>query len=82
MTHKEMIAAIQFIRPNAQFILNGDELEWLDETQTKPTQAEITKGWADYQKSVEAASEANSAAKEALLERLGITAEEAALLLS
>ena len=81
MTHKEILLAIQFIRPNAQFVLNGDELEWLDETQTKPTQAQITKGWADYQKALAAEVEENAAAKSALLQRLGITAEEAALLL-
>ena len=82
MTHKEILLAIQFIRPNAQFVLNGDELNWLDETQTKPTQAQITKGWADYQKAIEAEAQATATARAALLQRLGITAEEAALLLS
>jgi hypothetical protein len=33
--------AIQSLRPNAEFVLRGDELEWLDTNQTKPTDAEI-----------------------------------------
>ena len=38
-------SAIQSLRPGAQWSLNGDEyegLEWLDETQTKPTEDEIS----------------------------------------
>lgn len=36
--------ALQSLRPSAQWVLRGDEysgLEWLDETQTKPTEAEV-----------------------------------------
>ena len=34
--------AIGLLRPGATFgIRNGDELEWLDTTQTQPTQSEI-----------------------------------------
>ena len=36
--------AIQSLRPAAQWVLRGDSydgLEWLDETQTKPTEAEV-----------------------------------------
>ena len=35
------IEALLSLRPNAQWTLNGDELEWLDETQTEPTAQEI-----------------------------------------
>jgi len=35
------IEAITSLKPNAQWVLRGDELEWLDTTQTEPTQAEI-----------------------------------------
>ena len=35
------VEAIQRLRPNAEFVLRGDELEWLDETQTEPTAQEI-----------------------------------------
>jgi hypothetical protein len=34
--------AILSLRPSAQWVLNGDDLEWLDTNQTKPTEAEIT----------------------------------------
>ena len=34
--------ALQFLRPNAEWVLRGDELEWLDQNQTQPTEAEIT----------------------------------------
>ena len=34
--------ALQTLAPNAQWIMRDDELEWLDATQTQPTEAEIT----------------------------------------
>jgi len=34
--------AIQSLRPDAEWVLTGDELEWLDTEQTQPTEAEIT----------------------------------------
>jgi uncharacterized small protein (DUF1192 family) len=44
--------AIQSLRPGAQWVLRGDELEWLDTEQTRPTDAEIaaeiTRLEADY----------------------------------
>jgi len=33
--------AIQSLRPGAEWVLRGDELEWLDTNQTQPTEAEI-----------------------------------------
>ena len=39
MTDK--VAALQALTPNAQWVLRGDELEWLDEVQTQPTDAAI-----------------------------------------
>ena len=33
--------AIQSLRPNAEWVLRGDDLEWLDQNQSKPTEAEI-----------------------------------------
>lgn len=44
--------AIQSLRPQAQWVLKGDELEWLDTEQTQPTeeelQAEIVRLQAEY----------------------------------
>jgi len=33
--------ALFSLRPNAQWVLRGDDLEWLDTEQTQPTDAEI-----------------------------------------
>lgn len=33
--------ALQTLRPGAEWVLRGDELEWLDAVQTEPTQSEI-----------------------------------------
>ena len=35
------IDALQSLTPNAQWVLRGDELEWLDSSQTEPTTAAI-----------------------------------------
>ena len=32
---------LQSLRPNAEWVLRGDVLEWLDAVQTEPTQSEI-----------------------------------------
>ena len=34
--------ALQSLKPGSQWVLRGEELEWLDTTQTQPTEAEIT----------------------------------------
>ena len=81
MEHNELVLAIKHIRPSAQFALRGDELEWLDTEQGKPTQAEIEAGWVAYQAKVESDKTETAAQKQALLNRLGITEDEAKLLL-
>jgi hypothetical protein len=47
-----VIAAIQSLRPNAECVVRGTEIEWLDTTQTQPTdaeiQAEVTRLQAEY----------------------------------
>ena len=35
------VDALQSLKPNAEWVLRGDELEWLDAVQTEPTQSEI-----------------------------------------
>jgi hypothetical protein len=37
----DIINALTSLKPNAQWVLRGDELEWLDDIQTQPTDAEI-----------------------------------------
>jgi len=82
MKHENKVKAILHIRPEAQFILTEDELSWLDETQTKPTNSEIEAGWIAYQTSEATEAETKAQAKAELLGRLGITADEAKLLLA
>ena len=35
------VDALQSLKPNAEWVLRGDKLEWLDSKQTEPTQSEI-----------------------------------------
>ena len=79
MEHKDKIKSLTFIRPNAEFIARGDELEWLDEIQIEPTQSEIEAGWIAYQAAQAAEAEAKAAAKsaaQAKLAALGLTVED------
>ena len=34
--------ALHSLRPGSEWVLRGDDLEWLDTNQTQPTEAEIT----------------------------------------
>lgn len=79
MDHNEIISAITFIRPNAQFVLRGEDLEWLDEEQTEPTKKEIQTGFNDFKAAQKAQAEAKAQAKaqaEAKLAKLGLTTED------
>jgi hypothetical protein len=35
------VDALKSLKPGAEWVLRGDELEWLDSKQTEPTQSEI-----------------------------------------
>jgi hypothetical protein len=82
MEQIQKVKAIKYLRPNAEFVLRGDQIEWLDENQTQPTGAEIEAGWVAYEAAQKAEAEAKAQAKAELLERLGITEAEAQLLLT
>jgi hypothetical protein len=70
--------AISHIRYGAEFsIVNDLEIIWHDTNQTQPTQSEIDAAFI----SLENAETQKVADKTALLAKLGITEEEAALLL-
>jgi hypothetical protein len=71
--------AITHIRPGAEFSTeNNERVIWLDAKQSEPTKAEIENAFIALEK-LEADKKA---AKAALLEKLGITENEAKLLLS
>ena len=56
-------------------------INWLSDTE-KPSEEELLSHWDSVLAEVEAEAEAKAAEKQALLNRLGITADEARLLLS
>lgn len=75
---------IAYLRPDAEWIMHNDsvkELTFLDKTVNSITDAEYAKGEKELTAKVEADKQADATAKAALLDRLGITADEAALLL-
>ena len=41
MSTIDTVDALQSLTPNAQWVLRGDELEWLDTEQTQPTAAAL-----------------------------------------
>lgn len=81
MNQQQKARAILFVRPGAEFVLRDLDIEWMDANQTQPTEEEIAQGWINYQ-AKEAADKAEAEAKrQALLDKLGITEDEARLLL-
>ena len=79
MKHQDKVNAIQFIRPEANFQLVGDDLIWQDENQIEPTEAEIKAGLIAYQKAQDAELKAKEQAKqtaEAKLLAIGLTVED------
>lgn len=70
--------------PGAEWVLNGDQydgLEWLSNT-PKPTKATLDNLWESTKAQIAAEIEAKAEAKAAVLARLGITEDEAKLLLA
>ena len=59
-----------------------DSIEWITEPSTIPTAAQVKQKIAELKQLDENQAAQKAADKAALLERLGITADEAALLLS
>jgi hypothetical protein len=75
---------LQYKYPNAEWTLNGDNYEgltWVSDT-PKPSKATLDGLWQEVQDLIEAEAEAKAQAKAALLAQLGITEEQAKLLLS
>ena len=56
----DTVAALQALTPAAQWVLRGDELEWLDTEQTQPTDAAIAAKIVELQAEYDAASYARS----------------------
>ena len=58
------VDALQSLRPGAEWVLRGDDLEWLDANQTQPTEAEIAAEVARLQAEYDAKAYARSRAAE------------------
>ena len=79
-----IVEAIRNLAPNAEFSFSEEDLTTLDWQSTaiaKPSIAAIQAEVAKVEKAKESEAADKAAAKSALLAKLGITAEEAALLL-
>ncbi len=72
-----------FLIPEGGWIISGEEYEGIEWIEAKPiTKAEFEAGFAKYEAWKAEQEAAQKAKKDALLERLGITADEAKLLLA
>ena len=56
----DTVAALQSLTPNAQWVLRGDDLEWMDSSQTEPTAAAIAAEVIRLQAAYDAAAYARS----------------------
>lgn len=75
---------LQYKYPNAEWTLNGDEydgLTWLSDT-PKPSKSILDGLWDEVQDLIQDEIQAKTSAKSALLDKLGITDDEAKLLLN
>ena len=75
---------IIFLQPNAEFVCRGENyesIEWLNNSQ-KISKTQFEAGFAKYDSWKAKEDLAKATARAELLAKLGITAEEAALLLS
>jgi hypothetical protein len=80
----EIVKALNILRPDSTWTLQGEDyssIEWLDKKTQAPTIAEVEAKIAELPQIEAQAKAAQDAEKAALLAKLGITSEEAALLL-
>jgi hypothetical protein len=85
MENIELVTAIRLLKPNSQFSFTDNDystIKWDVLDGEAPTQAEIDAAIVKVKADKVKAEAKAKADKEALLAKLGITAEEAALLLS
>jgi len=76
--------AIERLFPDTEWVCYGanlDGLEFMDKSIKKPTQAQIDAALKELEAEAISESKTNASAKSALLEKLGITEDEAKLLL-
>lgn len=80
-----LVKAIKKLKPTAEFSFTEDDystVQWDVLDGDAPTQAEIDAAIKEIKAEEDNKAEADAAAKAAILDRLGITADEAKLLLA
>jgi hypothetical protein len=85
MEHQKIIRALNHLYPEAKYVLSGediDNIEWQSSDIEKPNLAMLEKAYSDAIEAEKQAKKLAEIKKAALLDRLGITADEAKLLLS
>lgn len=85
MTKNDIVNVIDFLSPNCEYYWMTEDFKdfvWLEKDKEQPTLSEIEKSFVAYKKSLTEAEAAKAAEKAALLAKLGITEDEAKLLLS
>jgi hypothetical protein len=79
----DSIEVLNMLLPNGGWVLVGDEYEGIQFVECEPiTKAQFEAGFAQYDAWKAEQAEAKAAQKAALLDRLGITEDEAKLLLA
>jgi len=74
---------VSMLLPNGGYIMTGDEYEGIDFVECEPiTKAEFEAGFAQYDAWKAEKDSAKATQKAALLDRLGITEDQAKLLLA
>jgi MOSC domain-containing protein YiiM len=81
MTNQEIQNGLVQLGFNTGWVATGDQITIWENVEPQPTDKEILAAAVLYQDLLNAAAEANATAKAELLARLGITADEAKLLL-
>jgi len=76
---------LNYLCPGVEWAMTNDDFDtviWINRSEAPITKSEFEAGFAKYESFRQAEIEAKEAARQALLDKLGITAEEAQLLLS
>ncbi len=80
-----LVAAIRLLKPTSEFVIRDNDystIEWHILEGEAPTKAEVDAAIEQVKANEAAEAEAKAAEKAALLDRLGITEDEAKLLLA
>jgi hypothetical protein len=81
MNHQEITNGLLQLGFNSGWVVNGDEIVLWENSEPKPNEKAITDAAKLWDKTQKAEAQAKAAARQAVLDRLGLTAEEAKLLL-